>query len=120
MHAEKIEFSSVGHAIAAPDALGSSNSEVMATRAVHINVFVKEAVGSEALLLKRAYNEVGAEAGISHDAYYETEGAVTDMIIMGTLYQHREVRRVMAGNPTVANLLRAVEAVVEAAARSET
>ena len=118
MHAEKIEFSSVERAAAALDALGSSNSEVMATRAVHVNVVVRGAVGSEALLLKRAYNEVGAEAGISHDAYCEKEGAVTDMIIMGTLYQHREVRRVMAGNAAVANLLRAVEAVVEEVARA--
>ena len=117
MHAEKIEFSSVDQAVAALDALGSSNSEIMATRAVHINVLVQRVPGREALTLKRAYNEVGAEAGISHDAYNETEGAVTDMIIMGTLYQHREVRRIMAGSSAVANLLRAVEAVVEASAK---
>ncbi len=114
MDAEKIEFGSVGQAVAALDALGSSNSEVMATRAVHINVLVRGVRGREALLLKRAYNEVGAEAAISHDAYSEKENAITDMIIMGTLYQHREVRRVMTGNPTVANLIQAVRSVVEA------
>jgi hypothetical protein len=114
MDAEKIEFRSLRQAIEAIEALGASNSEIMGTRAVHINVTVRMVPGREALLVKRAYNEVGAEAAISHDAYYEKQGAITDMIVMGTLYQHREVRRVLAHEAAVGKLIRAIEAVVEA------
>jgi hypothetical protein len=85
----------------------------MGTRAVHINVLVLRVPGPDALILKRAYNEVGAEAAVSHDAYYGTEGAITDMIVMGSVYQHREVRRILADNPVVKTLIAELEAVVE-------
>ncbi len=113
MEAEKIVLESVGRAVEAIDAVGSSNSEMMATRAVHINVMVRQVPGSDALALKRAYNDVGAEAAVSHDAYYEKEGAVTDMIVMGSVYHHREVRRILADNPVLQPLLNLVAQVVE-------
>jgi len=113
MNAEKIAFETVQEATDAIDAIGSTNSELMATRAVHLNVIVRDVPGMEARLLKMAYNDVGAEVAVSHEAYYEEEGAMTDMIVMGSLYQHREVRRVLADNPVVRPLVAAVEAVVE-------
>jgi len=33
------------------------------------------------------YNDIGTEVVISHQAYYEQDGAVTDMVVMGTVYQ---------------------------------
>jgi hypothetical protein len=113
MASERIVFRTVRQAVEAINALGSSNSEIMGTRAVHINVLVLRVPGPDALILKRAYNEVGAEAAVSHDAYYGTEGAITDMIVMGSVYQHREVRRILADNPVVKTLIAELEAVVE-------
>ncbi len=113
MDAQRIEFESVEEATEALDALGSSNSEMMATRAIHMNVLVREVKGSHARVVKEAYNEVGAEAAVSHEAYYGEEGAVTDMIVMGSVYQHREVRRILADDPTVRHLIIALERIVE-------
>jgi len=113
MEAEKIELSSAAEATEAIDKLGSDNSRLMATRALHVNVLVKQVPGADARLLKSVYNDIGAEAAISRHAYREEEGAVTDMIVMGTLYQHCEVRRVLKGNAVIKPLLDAIEAVVE-------
>jgi len=113
MQAEKIALNSVSEAVAAIEAIGSSNSELMATRAIHINVLLRRVPGAEARALKKAYNDVGAEAAISHEAYYEKNGAVTDMIVMGSIYQHREVRRVLADAPGLRPLTSALEAAVE-------
>jgi len=113
MIAERIEFSSVEDARGAIDGIGSGNSEIMATRAVHINVVVRDVPGPEARFLKTVYNDVGAEAAISHAAYFQEAGALTDMIVMGSLYQHREVRRILRGNPTFVGLIDAIKRVVE-------
>lgn len=113
MNAERVFFRTIEEAIAAIDAIGSSNSQMMATRAVYVNVLIRQVPGNPARLLKRTYNEVGAEVAISHEAYYETEGAVTDMIVMGSLYQHREVRRILMENPAMGPLMAEIGAVVE-------
>jgi hypothetical protein len=115
MDAKRIGFGSVGEAVEAIEAIGSSNSEMMATRAVHINVIMRNVRGLEARAVKEAYNEVGAEAAVSHDAYYGEEGAVTDMIVMGSLYHHREVRRILADDLAVRYLIEALEKIVETA-----
>jgi hypothetical protein len=113
MQVEKIVLTSVAEAVAAIEAIGSSNCELMATRAVHINVLLRRVPGVEARLLKKAYNDVGAEAAISHEAYCEKNGAMTDMIVMGSVYQHREVRRILADAPALRMLTSALEAAVE-------
>jgi len=113
MTAEKILLTSVREATDAIDLVGSNNSALMATRAIHINVLLRVVPGDEARLLKWTYNDVGAEAAISRQAYQEEEGAVTDMIVMGTVYQHREVRRVLADNPALRPWIDAIENVVE-------
>lgn len=113
MTAEKIELHSVREATEAIDRLGSNNSRLMATRAIHINVLVREVPGPEARVLKALYNDVGVEAAISNQAYKAEQGAVTDMIVMGTLYQHREVRRVLAEDPQTRPWIEAIESVVE-------
>jgi hypothetical protein len=118
MEARKIEFRSIREAIEAIDAVGSGNSRFMAGRAIHINVLVRKAPGFEAKLLKAAYNDIGAEVAISNHAYREQEGAVTDMIVMGTLYQHREVRRILMENREIQPWLREIEKVVENAEES--
>ena len=115
MKAEKIEFESIRAAEGALDRIGSSNSRIMASRAVHINVLVRQVPGDDARALKRAYNEIGAEAAVSRQVYHEEKDAVTDMIVMGTVYQHREVRRVLAANPATKPWLDAIEGIVETA-----
>lgn len=95
MIAQKIQFQSVKSASEAIDSLGSNNSQLMASRAIHINLIIRQVPGLYAKSLKKIYNEIGAEVAISRQAYYEDEGAVTDMIIMGTVYQHREARRIL-------------------------
>lgn len=113
MIAEKLELSSVSEATEAIDAIGSGNSQMMATRAIHVNVLVRGVPGPEARFLKTVYNDIGAEAAISHHAYFQEAGAITDMIAMGSIYQHREVRRILAGNPKFRSLLEAITSVVE-------
>jgi hypothetical protein len=95
MIAQKIQFQSVKSASEAIDSLGSNNSQLMASRAIHINLIIRQVSGVDAKSIKKVYNEIGAEVAISRQAYYEDEGAVTDMIIMGTVYQHREARRIL-------------------------
>jgi hypothetical protein len=113
MTAEKMDLHCVGEAIEAIDRVGSDNSSLMATRAIHINVLVRQVPGIEARLLKTLYNDIGAEAAISRQAYSQEEGAVTDMIVMGTVYQHREVRRVLSGDPQMEKWIKEIELVVE-------
>ncbi len=113
MDASKIIFRSVGQAIAELNRIGSGNSRMMANRAIHINILLKDVPGPEARFLKAVYNDIGAEAAISHQAYYEEEGAVTDMVVMGTVYQHREVKRILVDNHKVRHLVEAIESVVE-------
>ena len=113
MTAEKIELHSVQEAFEVIERLGSNNSRLMATRAIHINVLLKQVPGSEARLLKAVYNDIGAEAAINSQAYTEEAGAVTDVLVMGTLYQHREVRRVLAADPRTRVWIDAIEDVVE-------
>jgi hypothetical protein len=118
MEALKIVFDSIREAFAAIEGLGSDNSRLMASRAIHVNVLVRQVPGPEARFLKTVYNDIGAEAAISHEAYFEENGAVTDMIVMGTIYQHREVRRILTDNPKIKPLLEAIETVVENAPES--
>lgn len=115
MSAKKISLLSVATATQAIEELGSNNSETMAFRAIHINVLLENMPADAARLIKSIYNQVGAEAAVSSKAYYgEEENVVTDMIAMGTVYQHREVRRVLVtGSPWVRPWLDEIEAVVE-------
>jgi hypothetical protein len=113
MKAEKLRFQSVAEAARAIDGLGSSNSKLMATRAIHLNVALKDVPAPGARSLKRAYNEVGGEAAISHDAYVGSNDGVTDMILMGTVYQHREVRRVLGEQPELIDLIETILIAVE-------
>ena len=119
MKASKIVLDSVKMAAETIDALGSNNSKMMATRAIHINVFVERVPGVEDRFVKTVYNDIGAEAAISSQAYYEEEGAITDMVVMGTVYQHREVRRILSGNPKIQPWIDAIWQVVEDAPESE-
>lgn len=113
MHAERITLESVEAATRAIDAIGSNNSRMMATRAVHINVLLRGVPGPCAKAMKTAYNDIGAEAAISSHAYYEEAGAITDMVVMGTVYQHREVRRVLVDNAAVRPWIEVLEKLVE-------
>ncbi|MGO9116699.1 MAG: hypothetical protein ACLQPD_03710 [Desulfomonilaceae bacterium] len=113
MDACKICLDSIRAAVKALDRIGTGNSRIMAGRAIHINVLIKQVPGAEARYLKAAYNEIGAEAAVSSQVYAHEEGAVTDMIVMGTIYQHREVRRILAHDPVIRRWLDAIEAVVE-------
>lgn len=113
MKAVRIVIESVGKATETIEALGSNNSRMMATRAIHINVLIKQVPGVEAKFIKTVYNDIGAEAAISSEAYYEEAGTITDMIVMGTIYQHREVRRILSGNPKIQPWIEAISEVVE-------
>jgi hypothetical protein len=113
MIGERIKFDSMVEAVKAIDDLGAGNSQMMATRAIHINVFVRKVPGPDARFLKSVYNDIGAEAAISHEAYFEENGAITDMIVMGTVYQHREVRRILVGNAGIKPLIDIIAQVVD-------
>ncbi len=113
MNAQRIPLDSVEKARAAIDAIGANNSEFMATRAVHLNILLRQVPGVEALFIKKTYNDIGAEAAISSAAYQEEEGAVTDVLVMGTVYHHREVRRVLTDNRKVQPWIKAIGDVVE-------
>jgi hypothetical protein len=114
MFAQQIHLATVRQAAEAIDGLGSNNSEMMATRAIHINVLLTDVPGEAARFIKAHYNDLGAEAAISGRAYRGVEGVVTDVIVMGTVYQHREVRRVLwSGWPWIRPWLEAIERIVE-------
>ncbi len=113
MKADKREFTGVGQAEAAIEAIGSTNADMMALRAVHVNVLVRDVPGPIARTMKQTYNDIGAEAAISHDAYYDNTDAPTDMLVMGTIYQHREARRILADQQALQEILSAIELVAE-------
>ncbi|MBI4961898.1 MAG: hypothetical protein HY913_01340 [Desulfomonile tiedjei] len=113
MIGQRIQFDSLAEAEAAIDGLGAGNSKMMATRAIHINVVVRKVPGPDARFLKSVYNDIGAEAAISHQAYFEENEAITDMIVMGTVYQHREVRRILTGNSRIEPLIDVISKVVD-------
>lgn len=114
MRSKRLDLPSVRLATQAIDDLGSNNSEMMATRAIHINVLIERVPGDAARLIKSVYNQVGAEAAISSKAYHGEGPVVTDMIAMGTVYQHREVRRVLTTtSPCVRPWLDEIEGIVE-------
>ncbi len=113
MGAHRINFDSVKAAEEALDKIGTGNSRLMAGRAIHINILIRQVPGPDARRLKEAYIEIGAEAAVNKHVYAREEGAVTDMIAMGTIYQHREVRRILADDPVIRPWLDAIEAVVE-------
>lgn len=116
MLVERIHLGSLEQARQAIEALGSSNSQIMAARAIHINIVLREVPSKDARIIKAHYNDVGAEAAISNRAYKGEENIVTDMIVMGTVYQHREVRRVLGeSQPSVHRWIAAIEAVVNIA-----
>jgi len=113
MIAEKIQFDSVKSASEAIDSVGSNNSELMASRAIHINLIIRQARGVDAKSLKKIYNEIGAEVAISRQAYYEEKDAITDMIIMGTVYQHREARRILVESNSLKPYVDAISAAIQ-------
>jgi len=113
MIAEKIEFDSVKSASEAIDSVGSNNSELMASRAIHINLIIRQARGVDAKSLKKIYNEIGAEVAISRKAYYEEKDAITDMIIMGTVYQHREARRILVDSNSLKPYVDAISSAIQ-------
>ncbi|MDR3604388.1 MAG: hypothetical protein P4L38_07130 [Syntrophaceae bacterium] len=113
MIAEKIQFDSVKSASEAIDSVGSNNSELMASRAIHINLIIRQARGVDAKSLKKIYNEIGAEVAISRQAYYEEKDAITDMIIMGTVYQHREARRILVDSNSLKPYVDAISAAIQ-------
>jgi hypothetical protein len=113
MIAEKIQFDSVKSASEAIDSLGSNNSELMASRAIHINLIIRQASGADAKSLKKVYNEIGAEIAISRQAYYEETDAITDMIIMGTVYQHKEARRILVDSKRLKPYVDAISAAIQ-------
>ncbi len=112
MDAHRINFDSVKAAEEALDQIGTGNSRLMAGRAIHINILIRQVPGPDARRLKEAYIEIGAEAAVNKQVYAREEGAVTDMIVMGTIYQHREARRILADDPVIRPWLDAIEAVV--------
>ena len=113
MIAKKIEFDSVRSATAAIDSIGSNNSELMASRAIHINLVMRHIQGKDAKSIKKVYNEIGAEAAISRQAYYEEEPVTTDMIIMGTVYQHREAKRILGEKEDLKPYIEAISLAIE-------
>lgn len=115
MPAEMIELKNVESAIKAIDAVGANNSGMMAARAIHVNLLIRQVPGTQARFIKTVYNDIGAEVAISSDAYYEKIGCVTDMLVMGTIYQHREVKRILNGHNEIKSILEAIAAIVEQA-----
>ncbi|MGD9817550.1 MAG: hypothetical protein AB7V04_02510 [Desulfomonilaceae bacterium] len=115
MLAEKIHLENIEKAVEAIDAVGANNSPMMAARAIHVNLLIRKVSGSQAKFVKTVYNDIGAEVAISSDAYFEKEGCVTDMLVMGTIYQHREVKRILDGNPEIKPIIDAISLMVEKA-----
>jgi lysine/ornithine N-monooxygenase len=61
----------------------------------------------------QSQDEIGAEAAISRQAYYEEECVATDMIIMGTIYQHREARRIRSYRQELKPYIDAISVAIE-------
>ncbi len=115
MLAEMIELKNVKSATEAIEGVGANNTGMMATRAIHVNLLIRRVPGAQAKFVKTVYNDIGAEVAISSDAYYEKDGTMTDMLVMGTIYQHREVRRILDGNRETKPIVEAIAIVVEEA-----
>ncbi len=113
MNAKKIQIDSVDELRKTIAGLGAKSTEMMGLRGIYRNVLVKGVPGAHARLLKRHYNDVGAEVAISHDAWLEKEGAVTDILVMGSLYQHGEVRAALATVSEIRELLKAIQAALD-------
>ena len=75
MDACKISLDSIRAAVEALDRIGTGNSRIMAGRAIHINVLIKQVPGADARHLKAAYNEIGAEAAVSSQVYARRGGS---------------------------------------------
>lgn len=101
MIAQRLELDSVEELRDTINRLGAKNTDMMATRGVYRNVLVKDVPGTHARMLKRYYNDVGAEVAISHDAWLEKDGVITDILVMGSVFHHSEVRAALS---TVAEL----------------
>ncbi len=115
MKAEVLTIESIEQAVEAIESIGASNSEFMATRAIQVNCLVKDVPVEKARDIKKVYNEVGAEAAISHEAFYGEDCESTDMMIMGTLAHHREVRRVLEHRKDLEDIIQRVKTLVERA-----
>lgn len=113
MEAKILDIESIEQAVEAIESVGASNSEFMATRAIQMNCLVKDVPVEKARAIKKFYNEVGAEAAISHDAFYGEDCQSTDMMIMGTLAHHREVRRVVEHREDLRDVIQTVKKLVE-------
>jgi NAD/NADP transhydrogenase alpha subunit len=113
MKSNRIGVDSLDELRAAIDKLGARNSDMMAHRGIYGNVMVEKVPGVHARLLKRHYNDVGAEVAISHDAWLEKEDAVTDILVMGSLYQHGEVRAALAAVSEIQDLLTAIKEALD-------
>ncbi len=68
MNAEKVVIDNVDELRNAIDRSGARNSDMMAVRGIYRNVLVTDVPGEKARILKRHYNDVGAEVAISYDA----------------------------------------------------
>lgn len=113
MIAKKVQVESADQLLETMDKLGARNTDMMALRGIYRNIIVKDVPGAHARMLKRHYNDVGADVAISHDAWLEKEGVVTDILIMGSLYQHGEVRAAMATVSEIQTLLSAIKEALE-------
>ena len=69
MDARKINLDSVKAAMEALDRIGTGNSSLMAQRAIHINILLRQVSGPDARRLKKTYNEIGAEAAVNQRVY---------------------------------------------------
>jgi hypothetical protein len=112
MVAKQVQFNTVDELRENMHRLGAKNTEMMALRGIYRNILVKDVLGAHARLLKRLYNDVGAEVAISHDAWLEKDGAVTEILVMGSLYQHSEVRAALATVAEIQYLLNAIKAAL--------
>lgn len=112
MQAKKLYVDKLDELTQILDDIGSGNSAMMATRGVYVNVMITDVQSSNALLLKQYYNDVGAEVAISSDAYHRKEGVITDIVVLASLYQHREVRRNLSNNSEMRTLLDMIETTI--------
>jgi hypothetical protein len=115
METRVLKLESIEQATQAIEEIGASNSEFMATRAIQVNCRLSNVPAQKARAIKKVYNEVGAEAAISHDAFYDEGADSTDMIVMGTVAHHREARRVVENREDLKEITESINGAVEAA-----
>lgn len=113
MKAEKAQLNTLEEVRETIDKIGARNSEMMAARGVYANILVRDAPGSLARLLKRHYNDVGGEVALSYNVWLEKEGAMTDILVMGSLHQHGEVRAALGTIPEIRDLLKAIKSALD-------